>query len=57
MLSVHSSPHRRVFVPYFVMMAALFTYITRTGREHRSEDRERSEDERDPGPAVLPLAA
>ena len=57
MLSAHALLIAAVFVPYFAMMAILFLYITRTGREHRTGDPERSEDERDPGPAALPLAA
>lgn len=56
MLSAHTLIIAAVFVPYFAMMAILFLYITRTGREHRTGDPERGEDERDPGPAALPIA-
>ena len=57
MLSAHTLIIAAVFVPYFAMMAILFLYITRTGREHSTGGPERSEDERDPGPALELLAA
>jgi len=57
MLSAHALLITAVFTVYMGTMAALFAYITRTGREHRTGDPERGEDERDPGPAALPMAA
>ena len=58
MLSAHALVIAAVFVPYLVLMAGLGVYIWRTGRP-RSDDPPDSggEDDRDPGPAAVPLPA
>jgi hypothetical protein len=56
-LSSHTLLIAAIFVPYFVMMATLFVHIIRTGRPGHTNDQDEEDEERDPAPEALPIAA
>lgn len=58
MLCAHTLLIAAVFVPYLVLMVGLGVYIYRTGEPRpRDDPPDTGEDDRDPGPATVPLAA